>query len=163
MSRAVLSLGSNIGDRTAHLQAAVRSLGRTVRAVSSIYRTPPWGGVEQPDYYNIVVIAEDDGVDPHRWWERCQALELEAGRERTIRWGPRTLDADVIMVEVHGHPVISDEPELILPAPRAAERAFVLRPWAEVDPTAELPGAGAIADLLDELDTSRIVRVGHVH
>lgn len=163
MSRAVLSLGSNIGDRTAHLRTAVRSLGRTVRAVSSIFRTPPWGGVEQPDYYNLVVIAEDDGVDPHLWWKRCQALEQEAGRERTVRWGPRTLDADVILVEVHGHAVISDEPDLILPHPRAAERAFVLRPWIELDPTAELPGAGAIADLLDELDTSGIVRVGHVH
>ncbi|HOZ59556.1 MAG TPA: 2-amino-4-hydroxy-6-hydroxymethyldihydropteridine diphosphokinase [Nakamurella multipartita] len=163
MSRAVLSLGSNVGDRTAHLQTAVNSLGRTVRTVSSIYRTPPWGGVPQPDYYNLVVIAEDDGNDAHAWWDRCQALEREAGRERTIRWGPRTLDADVIVVEVHGHSVISDEPELTLPHPRAAQRAFVLRPWAEIDPTAELPGAGAIADLLDGLDTSAIVRVGHVH
>jgi 2-amino-4-hydroxy-6-hydroxymethyldihydropteridine diphosphokinase len=163
MSRAVLSLGSNIGDRTANLQTAVRSLGRTVRAVSAIYRTPPWGGVEQPDFYNIVVIAEDDGVDPHAWWQRCQALERDAGRERTVHWGPRTLDADVILVEVHGHAVISDEPELILPHPRAAERAFVLKPWVEIDPGAELPGAGSIADLLDELDTTGISRVGHVH
>ncbi|WP_395728362.1 2-amino-4-hydroxy-6-hydroxymethyldihydropteridine diphosphokinase [Nakamurella sp.] len=163
MSRAVLSLGSNVGDRTAHLQTAVRSLGRVVRAVSSIYRTPPWGGVEQQDFYNIVVIAEDDGADPHAWWRRCQALEQEAGRERTVRWGPRTLDADVILVEVHGHAVISDEPDLILPHPRAAERAFVLMPWAEVDPGAELPGGGPIADLLDGLDTAGITRVGHVH
>ena len=163
MSRAVLSLGSNIGDRTAHLQTAVRSLGKAVRAVSAIYRTPPWGGVEQPDFYNIVVIAEDDGADPQAWWRRCQALEQEAGRERTVHWGPRTLDADVILVEVHGHAVISDEPELILPHPRAAERAFVLKPWVEIDPGAELPGAGSIADLLDELDTTGISRVGHVH
>ena len=163
MSRAVLSLGSNIGDRTAHLQTAVRSLGKAVRAVSAIYRTPPWGGVEQSDFYNIVVIAEDDGVDPHAWWQRCQALERDAGRERTVHWGPRTLDADVILVEVHGHAVISDEPELILPHPRAAERAFVLKPWVEVDPGAELPGAGSIADLLDELDTTGISRIGHVH
>ena len=163
MSRAVLSFGSNIGDRTAHLQTAVRPRLRTVRAVSAIYRTPPWGGVEQPDFYNIVVIAEDDGVDPHAWWQRCQALERDAGRERTVHWGPRTLDADVILVEVHGHAVISDEPELILPHPRAAERAFVLKPWVEIDPGAELPGAGSIADLLDELDTTGISRVGHVH
>lgn len=163
MSRAVLSIGSNVGDRTGHLRTAVRSLGRSVRAVSSIYRTPPWGGVEQPDFYNIVVIAEDEGTDPLAWWRRCAALEQEAGRERTVRWGPRTLDADVILVEVHGHAVISDDPELILPHPRAAQRAFVLKPWAEVDPGAELPGAGAIADLLDELDSSGITRVGHVH
>ena len=80
-----------------------------------------------------------------------------------MRWGPRTLDADVITVDVHGHPVISDDPKLILPHPRAAERAFVLLPWAEIDPTAELPGAGPIADLLDGLDTTGIPRVGHVH
>ena len=79
-----------------------------------------------------------------------------------MRWGPRTLDADVITVEVHGHPVVSDDPELTLPHPRAAERAFVLVPWAEIDPTAELPGAGPIADLIDALDTTGITRVGHV-
>ena len=69
----------------------------------------------------------------------------------------------MITVEEHGHTVISDDPELTLPHPRAAERAFVLVPWAEVDPTAELPGAGSIADLLDGLDTTGITRVGHVH
>jgi 2-amino-4-hydroxy-6-hydroxymethyldihydropteridine diphosphokinase len=164
MSRAVLSLGSNIGDRTAHLQTAVAALGRTVRAVSAIYRTPPWGGIEQQDFYNIVVLAEDGLVDDARWWlDRCRQLEQQAGRERVIRWGPRTLDADVITVELHGRPVRSDDPELTLPHPRAAERAFVLMPWAEVDPTAELPGAGPIAELLDGLDTGGITRVGHVH
>jgi 2-amino-4-hydroxy-6-hydroxymethyldihydropteridine diphosphokinase len=164
LSRAVLSLGSNMGDRTAHLQTAVSALGRTVRAVSAIYRTPPWGGVEQQDFYNIVVLAEDGLVDDARWWwDRCQQLEQAAGRERVIRWGPRTLDADVITVELHGRPVRSDDPELTLPHPRAAERAFVLVPWVEVDPTAKLPGAGPIADLLEGLDTGGITRVGHVH
>ena len=80
-----------------------------------------------------------------------------------MRWGPRTLDADVITVDVHGRPVLSDDPELTLPHPRAAERAFVLLPWAEIDPTAELPGAGPIADLLEALDVRGITRVGHVH
>jgi 2-amino-4-hydroxy-6-hydroxymethyldihydropteridine diphosphokinase len=164
MSRAVLSLGSNMGDRTAQLQTAVAALGRTVRAVSAIYRTPPWGGVDQQDFYNIVVLAEDGQVDDARWWwDRCQQLEQAAGRERVIRWGPRTLDADVITVELHGRQVRSDEPDLTLPHPRAAERAFVLLPWMEVDPTAVLPGAGPIADLLDGLDTGGITRVGHVH
>lgn len=163
MSRAVLSLGSNLGDRKAHLQTAVASLGRRVRAVSSIYRTPPWGGVEQADFYNITVIAEDNTDAAVQWWDRCQQLEKAADRQRPVRWGPRTLDADVISVEVHGHPVISDDPELTLPHPRAAERAFVLLPWAEIDPTAELSGAGPIADLLDRLDIAGITRVGHVH
>lgn len=164
MSRAVLSLGSNLGDREAHLQAAVTALGRTVRAVSSIYRTPPWGGVQQDDFLNIAVIVEDVEVhNPVDWWTRCQELEKAADRQRVLRWGPRTLDVDVITVDVHGHAVISDDPELILPHPRASERAFVLLPWAEIDPTAELPGAGLIADLLEGLDTTGIARVGHVH
>jgi 2-amino-4-hydroxy-6-hydroxymethyldihydropteridine diphosphokinase len=163
MSRAVLSLGSNMGDRTAHLQTAVAALGRTVRAVSAIYRTPPWGGVEQDDFYNIVVLAEDGLVDDARWWwDRCQQLEQSAGRVRVARWGPRTLDADVITVELHGRQVRSDDPELTLPHPRAAERAFVLVPWVEVDPTAQLPGSGPIADLLEGLETNGITRVGHV-
>jgi 2-amino-4-hydroxy-6-hydroxymethyldihydropteridine diphosphokinase len=163
MSRAVLSLGSNMGDRTAHLQTAVAALGRTVRAVSAIYRTPPWGGVEQDDFYNIVVLVEDGLVDDARWWwDRCQQLEQSAGRVRVVRWGPRTLDADVITVELHGRQVRSDDPELTLPHPRAAERAFVLVPWVEVDPTAQLPGSGPIADLLEGLETNGITRVGHV-
>jgi 2-amino-4-hydroxy-6-hydroxymethyldihydropteridine diphosphokinase len=131
--------------------------------VSSIYRTPPWGGVEQDDFYNIAVIAEDNVDGATQWWARCQELETAADRQRLVRWGPRTLDADVISVELHGHSVISDDPELTLPHPKAAERAFVLVPWAEVDPTAVLPGAGPIVDLLDFLDVSRISRVGHVH
>lgn len=162
MTRAVLSIGSNIGDRRAHLQTAVAALGRSVRAVSSIYRTPPWGGVEQDDFYNIVVIAEDEQDGWDQWLQRCHELEQAAGRERPVRWGPRTLDADVITVELHGHPVISDDPELTLPHPRAAARGFVLVPWAEVDPTAELPGSGPIADLIERLDTAGITRVGHV-
>lgn len=163
MTRAVLSLGSNTGDRTAHLQTAVAALGRAVRAVSSIYRTPPWGGVEQDDFYNIIVIVEDSTVDDAiQWWDRCQALERAAGRERLVRWGPRTLDADVITVDNHGQQIVSTDPELTLPHPRAAERAFVLVPWAEVDPTAELVGIGMISDLLDGLDTSGITRIGHV-
>jgi len=162
VSRAVLSLGSNMGDRRARLQTAVTALGSAVRAVSGIYRTPPWGPVPQEDFYNIAVIAEDDGIDARGWWARCQELERAAGRERVLRWGPRSLDADVVTVEVHGRPVISSDPELTLPHPRAAERAFVLKPWAELDPTAELPGAGPIADLLATLDVGGITRVGHV-
>ena len=73
---------------------------------------------------------------------KCQAMEAAAGRERLVRWGPRTLDADVITVDAHGHTIVSDDPQLVLPHPRAAERAFVLLPWAELDPTAELAGAG---------------------
>ncbi len=163
MSTAVLSLGSNLDDPTRQLERAVASLGDAVRVVSGIYRTPPVGGVQQDDFLNVTLIAEDSGDDPAAWLARCRRLEEEAGRERTLRWGPRTLDADVITVEVHGHPVLSDDPELTLPHPRAAQRAFVLLPWAEIEPTAELPGAGPIADLLARMDLSGITRVGHVH
>ncbi|WP_029136295.1 2-amino-4-hydroxy-6-hydroxymethyldihydropteridine diphosphokinase [Nakamurella lactea] len=159
MTEAVLSIGSNLGDRRGYLTGAVSQLGDAVRAVSSIYRTPPWGGVEQDDFYNAVVLVDDAGVrDPLDWLRRCQALEQTAGRERTVRWGPRTLDADVIVVGA----LISADPELTLPHPRAHERAFVLVPWAELDPTAVLPGHGPIADLLPGLDRTGIDRIGRL-
>lgn len=159
MSTAVISLGSNIGDRTAHLRAGVAAFGRAVRAVSSVYRTPPWGPIPQDDYLNLVLIAEDDEVDAGGWLEICFAAEQAQGRERAVRWGPRTLDADVVSVDDH---LDDQDPDLVLPHPRAHERAFVLVPWAEIDPTAELPGYGPIADLIDGLDTAGIRKVGHV-
>lgn len=160
MTRAVLSLGSNLGDRHARLNDAVAALARQVDllAVSSIYRTPPWGPVPQEDYYNLALIARSPEQDAYGWWGLCRELEQAAGRVRDIRWGPRTLDADVVTVD----DTESLDPDLILPHPRAFERAFVLLPWAEIDPTAVLPGRGAIAGLLVGLDTSGIVMVGHV-
>ena len=130
-----------------------------MRAVSSIYRTPPWGPVPQDDFYNLVLIVEDDAVDAGGWLERCFAAERAEGRERVVRWGPRTLDADVVTVDDDRTDADLD---LVLPHPRAHERAFVLVPWAEIDPTAVLPGHGPITDLIDGLDTSGIRRVGHV-
>jgi len=158
MSRAVLSLGSNLGDRLGHLSDAVAALDSLVTAVSSVYRTPPWGPVVQDDYYNLTLIAEAQELDAYGWLDRCRALEQAAGRVRDIRWGPRTLDADVITVD----DVVSDDPDLVLPHPRAHERGFVLLPWAEIEPTAELPGFGSIVVLLAGLDSSGIERVGHV-
>ncbi len=173
MSRAVLSLGSNMSDPRAQLTSAVRALGPAVLTVSSVYLTPPWGPVEQDDFENIVLIAEVDDADEERhnvarsWLERCRELEVAAGRRRTIHWGPRTLDADVITVEQRdrlgqARPILSDDPELTLPHPRAAERAFVMLPWAEIDPAATLPGHGPIAELLAGLNTAGIRLVGHV-
>ena len=140
------------------------ALGRSVRAVSSIYRTPPWGGVEQDDFYNIVVIAEDDEDGAAQWlrplpgsWSRRPAGSGWCAGARAP-WTPTSSPSSCTDIRS-----ISDDPELTLPHPRAAERAFVLVPWAEVDPTAELPGAGPIADLIDGLDTTGITRVGHVH
>ena len=158
MTRAVLSLGSNLGDRRRHLSDAVRALGAQVQAVSAVYRTPPWGPVAQDDYYNLVLIASSPELDAYGWLGRCHDLERAAGRVRDIRWGPRTLDADVVVVDG----VESVDPDLVLPHPRAHERAFVLLPWAELEPDAVLPGHGPIADLLDGLDVTDIVIVGHV-
>ncbi len=158
MSRAVLSLGSNLGNRRRHLSEAVRTLGAEVEAVSAMYRTPPWGPVPQDDYYNVVVITSSPDRDAYGWLARCQELEHAAGRVRDIRWGPRTLDADVVVVDGED----SVDPDFVLPHPRAYERAFVLLPWAELEPDAVLPGHGPIAVLLADLDVQGIAAVGHV-
>src|SRR2546430_9530705 len=120
MSVAVLSIGSNLGDRLAHLRAAVEALGPAVVAVSPVYETAPWGPVAQDDFLNVVVLARDPAADPRDWLARARELEAARGRTREVRWGPRTLDVDV--VDVDG--VTSDDPELTLPHPRAHERAF---------------------------------------
>jgi 2-amino-4-hydroxy-6-hydroxymethyldihydropteridine diphosphokinase len=147
MSRAVLSLGSNLGDRLTHLRGAVRGFGTAVVAASPVYETAAWGGVEQPDFLNAVLVVEDPDTDAWGWLRRGQALEDAAGRVREVRWGPRTLDVDVVSVdEVH-----SADPELLLPHPGTPERATVLRPWLDVDPAATLPGHGPVADLLAAL------------
>lgn len=150
MSRAVLSLGSNLGDRLGHLRRAVAGLGSELRAVSGVYETPPWGDADQPAYLNAVALVQAD-IPPRAWLDRAQALERDAGRTRDPdrRYGPRTLDVDVIAVWADGEvSVHSDDPEWTVPHPRAQLRAFVLRPWLDVDPAAELPGHGAVADLL---------------
>ena len=143
MTRAVLSIGSNLGDRLANLRGAVEGLGDAVVAVSPVYETAPWGGVEQDDYLNAVLVVDDPGTDAYGWLARAHELEQAAGRTREVRWGPRTLDVDVVDVEG----VTSTDPELTLPHPRAHERAFVLVPWADVAPDAVLPGHGRVADL----------------
>jgi 2-amino-4-hydroxy-6-hydroxymethyldihydropteridine diphosphokinase len=147
VSRAVLSLGSNLDDRLGHLQGAVDGMGAAVVAVSPVYETPPWGGVPQPDYLNVVVLVADPARDARGWLELAHELEDAAGRTREVRWGPRTLDVDV--VDVDG--TVSAEEELTLPHPWAHERMFVLAPWADVRPDAELVGHGRVADLAARL------------
>ena len=112
--------------------------------VSSLYETSPIGGPTQGDYLNAVIVVEAD-LAPHRLLEVGRAAEAAAGRTRRVRWGPRTLDVDVLL---HGDEVI-DEPGLRVPHPRMAERRFVLQPLAEVWPGAVVPGLGPVADLLD--------------
>jgi 2-amino-4-hydroxy-6-hydroxymethyldihydropteridine diphosphokinase len=144
MTRAVLSVGSNLGDRLAHLRAVVAALDPV--AVSPVYETAPWGPVEQDDYLNAILVVDDPGTDAYGWLARAHELEQAAGRSRDVRWGPRTLDVDV--VDVDG--TTSTDPKLTLPHPRAYERAFVLVPWADVAPDAVLPGHGRVADLLTD-------------
>ena len=155
MSRAILSIGSNLGDRYAHLRAAVRLLGESVVLVSGVYETPPWGDTEQPAYLNAVLLVVDPGAAPRDWLGRAHAIETAEGRVRDPqrRFGPRTLDVDVIMVwDADDTPVISDDPELTLPHPRAHLRAFVLKPWLDLQPYAQLPGHGWVTDLLNAKD-----------
>lgn len=154
MSRAVLSLGSNLGDRLANLRLAVSGLGAAVVAVSPVYETKPWGGVEQPDFLNAVVVVDDDDVDEWGWLAIGQRLESDAHRVRDVRWGPRTLDVDVVTVDG----VTSNHPDLLLPHPGTPDRATVLIPWRDVDPDAVLPGHGKVADLLAGVDSSGVTR-----
>ena len=141
----VLSLGSNLGDRLGHLQLGLSVLcgaGLSCQAVSSVFETDPVGGPEQDNYLNAVLLAES-ALPASDILARCQAAEAAAGRVRAERWGPRTLDVDVI---AYGEEV-SAGPELTLPHPRAHERAFVVVPWLEVAPDATLPGYGRVARL----------------
>ena len=96
MTRVVLSIGSNLGDRVARLQSVVDALGERVRAVSPVYETDPWGGVDQGPFLNAVVIADDPELDAHGWLRFAQDLERSAERVRGQKWGPRTLDVDLV-------------------------------------------------------------------
>ena len=147
MTRAVLSLGSNLGDRLAHLRAAATGFADVLVAVSPVYETAPWGGVEQDDFLNAVLLVAHPDIDAWGWLRRGQALEDASGRVREVRWGPRTLDVDVVTVDG----VCSADPDLLLPHPGTPERATVLRPWLDVDPHAVLPGHGSVAALLAAL------------
>lgn len=151
MSRAVLALGSNLGDRFGHLRAAVEALSDVLLVVSGVYETAPWGDPDQPDYLNAVALVADDSAGPQDWLDRSRVLEEAADRRRdpARRHGPRTLDVDVVTVTGSaGVPVVSADPVLTLPHPRAHLRAFVLRPWLDVEPYAQLPGHGWVSDLL---------------
>ena len=155
---AVLSLGSNVGDRSANLQGAVEALADTpevnVVAVSSVYETSPVDGPEgSADFLNAVLLV-DTTLSVSMLLDRAQAVESAFGRERGERNSPRTLDVDLIVVGDR----VNDADGLTLPHPRAHERAFVLVPWYEIDQQAEIPGRGKIADLLTDLDASGVTQ-----
>ncbi|MCL8026179.1 2-amino-4-hydroxy-6-hydroxymethyldihydropteridine diphosphokinase [Nocardioides bruguierae] len=154
--RAVLSLGSNLGDRVTTLQGAVNAIADTpdvwVTSVSAVYETAP---VNCPpgsdDFLNIVLLC-DTTLAAHRLLERCLTVEDAFDRERGEANAPRTLDVDLIVVGDRR----SDDENLRLPHPRAKERAFVLKPWYDLEPDAVLPDAGPVADLLADLGTDGV-------
>jgi 2-amino-4-hydroxy-6-hydroxymethyldihydropteridine diphosphokinase len=157
--QAVLALGSNLGDRHDILQGGVDAIagieGVRLTCVSPVYETVPVGGPPQPDYLNAVVLA-DVTILSRELLDELHEIEAAFDRIRVVRWGPRTLDIDIITVAGER----SDDPDLTLPHPRAHERAFVLAPWRDVDPDAELPGWGPVADLLAHTDQTGIRRSG---
>ena len=151
---AYVALGSNLGDSRAHLQYAMASLHAlpttALIARSRIYRTPPWGITNQPDFLNAAVCLRTS-LNPHALLQALQVIESAAGRTRGAqRWGPRTLDLDLLHVEG----VVLDDPQLRLPHPRIAERAFVLLPLNDLAPTLDLPGLGHVEALLAQVDTT---------
>jgi 2-amino-4-hydroxy-6-hydroxymethyldihydropteridine diphosphokinase len=145
VTSAYLALGSNLGDRGATLQRAVELLmvadGIRVVRSSRVFETAPVGP-PQPDYLNAVVEI-DTTLDPRGLLEACQAVERELGRERRERWGPRTIDVDVLAYD----DLEVDEPDLRIPHPRMHERAFVLVPLGELDADPPLPGGRHLADV----------------
>jgi 2-amino-4-hydroxy-6-hydroxymethyldihydropteridine diphosphokinase len=157
LRKVVYSLGSNLGERLSNLQGGVDALRDTpdviVVDISSVYETEPVGGPEDsPPFLNIVLVAETT-LEPRTLLERAQAVEDAFGRDRsTGRWGPRTLDVDLILVGT----TQLDQPDLKLPHPRAAQRGFVLLPWAEIDAGGMLPGAGRVDDLAGRVDASGV-------
>ncbi|MGW0570162.1 MULTISPECIES: 2-amino-4-hydroxy-6-hydroxymethyldihydropteridine diphosphokinase [Streptomyces] len=155
--RAVISLGSNLGNRLETLQGAVDALedtpGVRVKAVSPVYETEPWGveADSQPSYFNAVIVLKTT-LPPSSLLERAHAVEEAFHRVRDERWGPRTIDVDIVAYA----DLVSDDPTLTLPHPRAHERAFVLAPWNDVEPEARLPGRGPVAQLLAAVTTDGV-------
>lgn len=156
---AVVAFGANLGDRAATIAAAADELGAT-DGVESVTVAPvietsalrPWGlDPEAPAYLNTVALVETT-LDAAALHAVLRALEDAHGRERTTRWGDRTLDLDLIAFG----DLVQDDPVLTIPHPRAHERDFVLRPWSTLDPLAEIPGHGPVADLLAALEESGV-------
>lgn len=158
MTLAYVGLGSNLGDSDRQLRDAMDQLkalpGTRLLRRSPIYRTPPWGVLDQPDFLNAVVQL-DTTLSPHGLLDDLLAIEVRAGRVRAVRNGPRILDLDLLHVDG----VLLDDDRLTLPHPRLAERAFVLLPLNDLAPELLLPGQGQVADLLAAVDASGCERL----
>jgi len=152
VTAAYIALGGNLGDPRRQLLEAVDALvrlpGTRVLRRSRLYRTPPWGVLEQPPFLNAAVLL-DTGLGPHALLEALLTIEQHAGRVRAARNGPRTLDLDLLHIDG----VQLDDARLTLPHPRIGARAFVLLPLGDIAPDLQLPGQGRVADLLAAVDT----------
>jgi 2-amino-4-hydroxy-6-hydroxymethyldihydropteridine diphosphokinase len=154
--RAYVGLGANLGDALAALRRAVEELGKlgAVVSASPVYESDPVGYTDQPAFTNAVVALETN-LSPEQLLAGLLGIEAALGRERSIRWGPRTLDLDLLWYAGEQR----DAAELTLPHPRAHEREFVLRPLADLDPSLEL-GGSSVAELLAELAPQGVRRTG---
>lgn len=164
-TEAYLNLGANLGDAADTLDQAVEALDRhpdiTVTARSSLYRTAPWGGVEQNDFLNLGLIVATT-LPASELLSVAQGIEVACGRTRELRWGPRTLDIDLIRFGTGDDELVSDTDRLILPHPRAHERAFVLAPWTELVGETDIltpVGRRPIGAVLGELSDQEITRI----
>lgn len=145
---AYLSIGSNMGDRSYYLNRALallQTVDVTVQRVSSVYVTEPWGGVEQENFWNIAVRVETV-LMPLELLHLCQQIEQELGRKRLLHWGPRTIDIDILLCDN----VTIQTAELTLPHPHLEERAFVLTPLREIEPSLILPSGRSIREVAGE-------------
>jgi 2-amino-4-hydroxy-6-hydroxymethyldihydropteridine diphosphokinase len=155
MTRVAIALGSNLGERLSHLCRAVESLGALgeVVATSSVYESEPVGGPAQGPYLNAVAIIDTD-LEPLRLLDEVLRIEQEAGRQRTVKWGPRTLDLDVLL---YGDEKVDDD-RLVVPHPRLLERRFVLEPLVEAWPDATTPGEILARDALNGVQDQEVRR-----
>ena len=153
MVRAAIGLGSNLGDRAANIANGVAALGElgSLYRVSTLYETAPIGGPKQGPFLNAVAVVETE-LPPGVLLERCLEIERESGRERRERWGPRTLDLDILL---YGSQTV-DGPGLTVPHPRLTERRFVLEPLLEVWPDAALPDETPLSDFTASVATQRV-------
>ena len=146
--KAVIALGSNLGNRELYIDSAVAELAKVIEIthLSTNHETDPVGGPEQPKYLNAITIGETE-LDPRELLIVMLEIENKLGRKREVHWGPRTIDLDLI---VFGDEIIDSE-VLVLPHPRAHERKFVLEPWLEIEPDAYIPGIGEIENILQRI------------
>lgn len=159
MTPVVLALGSNMGDSAAILQGALDDLGAidglVLDRVSAVFETDPVGGPDQDAYLNAIVLGVTT-LEPRELLAATQAVEQAWQRTREVRWGPRTLDVDIIAMG----DVEMDSEDLTIPHPRAHERGFVLVPWHDADAEARLAGNGSVAELLAGVDVTGVRRTG---